>query len=221
MKKAMLIILLFFSVRYAMGQSDTSELKEIFTVLYSEYSLSVNRTVVYDENTKDLYGFGIGMYHNFMKDKWLNVLIGLEYNRTSQHKEYIYEGHTESYSDVTINMNTISFPAEVRFNVGKKVKWFLALGAYFELPAYVGMIGTQHIAYYQDSTFTFKTTEYKGSYSGKYAWNYGVSCGTGLKIPINKHELIIKPDFKWGVRDFGDINETYNRYIRFMVGFSL
>lgn len=36
-----------------------------------EISISLNKTNLKDENTKDMYGFGIGVYQSFMSNKIL------------------------------------------------------------------------------------------------------------------------------------------------------
>lgn len=82
----------------------------------NEFQISVNRTLQQDENTEDRFGFGLGAYHSFRKEKKLNIIAGLEFNRTSQFKKSLNEGHSAQSTDITYNINCASIPIGVRLN---------------------------------------------------------------------------------------------------------
>ena len=63
----------------------------------------------------------------------VNLTFGVEYNRTNQFKKSMYLGHYAHSTDITYNLNMISFPVGVRLNVGKKIKVFLEGGGYADL----------------------------------------------------------------------------------------
>jgi len=55
-----------------------------------------------------------------------------------------------------------------------------------------------------------------------YRINFGISGGIGLRIPIQRYEILLKGDYKLGMRDIsGGYGSIYNRYWRFTVGFKI
>ena len=220
MKKIILISLICLFTKNLFAQNDS--VKSLLEII-NEYSVSVNRTVVCDYNTRDRVGFGFGLYHSFFSKKRINLTMGLEFNRTGQFKKQEYNGHFSYATDITYNINSLSFPVEMRYNIGKKIRWFFAVGAFFEVTVGGNNKGTLHSYSLHDSTFTLTIEDYKYKNIGGGIVDLGFSCGTGLKIPVSKHKLIIKPDFKYGLKTFGN-NYYYNpiissRYIRLIIGF--
>ena len=64
-----------------------------------------------------------------------------------------------------------------------------------------------------------QTTSYEKLNADLYSFNFGVSLGLGLRIPIKKHELILKPDYKLGIRNLSPFLSVFdNSYFRFSVG---
>jgi hypothetical protein len=48
--------------------------------------------------------------------------------------------------------------------------------------------------------------------------NYGFSLGLGIRIPFDKFEVMIKPDYKLGLKKLYSYQDSiYNRYIRLAV----
>jgi len=82
MKNLILILSLAFLNTFAFGQSDS-----IF--FFDEFSVSINRTYLEDNNTNDGIGFGSGAYHTFFSRKIVTILFGVEFNRTVHFKEYM------------------------------------------------------------------------------------------------------------------------------------
>jgi hypothetical protein len=55
-----------------------------------------------------------------------------------------------------------------------------------------------------------------------HSFNFGASLGLGLRIPIKKHELILKPDYKLGIRNLSPTQSVFdNSYFRFSAGIRL
>ncbi len=111
---------LFFSLLILLGNSlYAQDVNELF---FDEASISFNRTNLVDDNTENRNGFGLGVYHSFFADKMVNLIFGIEYNRTNQFKKSMYEGHYATATDMTYHLNMASFPLGGRLNFGKKIK---------------------------------------------------------------------------------------------------
>jgi len=56
-----------------------------------------------------------------------------------------------------------------------------------------------------------------------YKPDFGCSGGVGLRIPVKKYEILLKGDYKWGMRNYFDYSRiaSYNGYWRFGVGFKM
>ncbi len=91
---------------------------------FDEFAISANRSGNTDQNAKDCYGFGLGAYHSFWSDKKLNIVTGVEYNRTSQFFASMYEGHFAHATDLNYTINCFSIPAGLRINFGSNLKFF-------------------------------------------------------------------------------------------------
>lgn len=61
--------------------------------LFNEFIVSLNRTTVSDNNTEGRFGFGLGMFRAFFNQKRCNLVVGLEYNRSSQLKKFVKVWH--------------------------------------------------------------------------------------------------------------------------------
>jgi hypothetical protein len=185
-----------------------------------EFGISANRTIIKNENISDRYGFGIGAYHSFLPDKMFNVIVGMEYNRTSYFIENLHGGHFDHYTDLTYHLNYISIPLGLRMNIGKKVKFFIETGGYADLIISSNRKGTEH-TYYPDSSNHEVYKDFKIDEKAGCSSSFGVYFGIGLRIPISKFELIIKPDYKFGLNLYLDMDQVYSRYVRLTVGFKI
>ncbi|MCK4922299.1 MAG: hypothetical protein KAS71_14705 [Bacteroidales bacterium] len=207
MRKLILIVILNLCSVIIYSQEDS-------TFSFDEFSVSINRSTVGDLNTEDRFGFGAGAYHNFRPGKRINLVFGLEFNRTSQFKKYMYAGHFASSTNITYIFNSFSMPLSLMINFGNKTKVFLETGTYIDTN-WGNRKGTMH---------TFYTNEFHKEYDfdekiSNNGPNLGVSIGMGLNIPVSKFTLIIKPEIKYGLfalSIYGD--KVYNRYFRFMIG---
>jgi len=191
MKKMIIIIYITFTITQVYGQSQDS------LYIKNEISISINQTNVKDNNTENKIGFGFGGAFLFMSEKRINLLLGIEYNRTNQLKKYLYISHGSSLINTTYHINSILIPLTARINFFKKTKMFIETGVYFE-------------------------ANFNKTISGFYE-NYGTSIGIGLKIPILKHEYIIKTDYKYGFLGFdpGLDENFYTRYYRLIIGIKI
>jgi hypothetical protein len=211
-----LSIFIFFAITFLQTQG-----QEKFDFFFDEIAISVNRTNLENENTEDRYGFGIGINHSFRQEKSLNIMFGLEYNKTSQFKKNMYEGHYADATDLTYNINYISVPIGLRYNVGKKVKIFTEFGGYADLNINTNRQGTLH-TYLPNDNNQIDYKEMPIDERISLANSYGIYVGIGIRIPIYNYELIIRPDFKYGINElYSYQDDIYNRYFRLSIGLKM
>lgn len=215
MKHCILIIgLIFFLGKVSNGQNSNQ-------FFFDEFQISLNRTNLQNNNTEDRYGFGFGAYHSFMPNKRINLVFGLEYNRTSQFKKSMYEGHYAHTTDLTYNLNCFSVPIGFRFNIGSKTKLFLETGGFADLVINSNRTGTMHTNL-PDENNQIKYTETEIDEKAKLSSSIGLYMGIGVWIPISKFELIVKPDYKFAMNKlYSYQDDIFNRYFRINVGLKI
>jgi hypothetical protein len=192
--------------------------QDVNELFFDEAVISFNRTNLKDDNTENRNGFGLGVYHSFFAKSRVNLTFGAEYNRTSQFKKYMYVGHYAHSTDITYNLNMISFPVGARLNIGNKVKVFADAGGYADVMIKSTSKGMLHTylpdqygqVVYKDVPFDQKAD--LSSVIGAYA-------GLGIRIPLSLFELVIRTDYKYGFNElYSDRDNIYNRYWRISVG---
>lgn len=189
------------------------------TIFFDEFHLSLNRTTVKDENTKDMYGFGFGACHSFFPFKRLNIILGIEYNQTNQFKKNMYEGHFANATDLTYNLNCISIPMGLRVNIGSKTKVFIETGGFADIVVSSTRKGTM-INYYPYGSMGNKNTEINEK--AGLLNTFGIYIGLGLRIPISRFELVVNPEYKLGVKKLHtNHNDIFNRYFRVNIGLKI
>ncbi|MCL2289431.1 MAG: PorT family protein, partial [Bacteroidetes bacterium] len=150
------------------------------------------------------YGFGAGVHNAFFNQKRWNLIIGLEYNVVFRNMVFLLD-------DVGGHYHYIGIPINVRVNFGKKVKFFIEAGAFFD-----PLVLEKRKPIEKDISTTEKTI---------YVYNpdFGISGGVGLRIPVKKYEILIKSDYKSGMRHLFDYSfiTRFNSYWRFAVGFKM
>jgi len=99
MKSFFLLLILIIFGNSLLSAQESDDRKKIFPI--NEFTFSLNRTAVADENTQDRFGFGIGLYYVFFNQKRCNLITGLEYNRNVQFKKTMYAGHYGNDYNVT------------------------------------------------------------------------------------------------------------------------
>ncbi len=214
MKKVYLltIVLLASSLLYSQNNSP---------LFFDEFSTSLNKSNLDNRISEEGFGFGFGVYKNILLEKLVNLVPGFEFNRSVQYFEYMSSGHYGNYTDVTVCVNTLSFPVNARINFGHKFKFFLEGGVFLDFTLGNKRKGMSH--FYQPGTgeppdegFPF---EDKLNLEGI---NYGLSMGLGISIPVSGISLIIKPDYKFGVRALYSYQDSvFNRYFRLSVAIKL
>src|SRR5688572_3147408 len=103
MKRSILILLNLFSFPALFAINDS-----LFPL--NEFSVSFNQTILKDNNTENGQGFGLGAYRSCLKKKHFDIICGLEFNRTTQLKKFMYDGHFSHYSNTKYHINSISIP---------------------------------------------------------------------------------------------------------------
>jgi len=73
----------------------------------------------------------------------------------------------------------------------------------------------------ENNVLTYKVSDFKEK-TKLASLNYGVVGGIGLSIPFDKFEMVIKPDYKFGLRELDSFSTSFfNSYIRLNIGFKI
>lgn len=198
------------------GQKDTNN------IIFNEFNISLNNTTLPTVDFEQELGFGMGAYRSVMNHKKVNFIFGLEYNLNRQFFDTTYEGHFANATNVQYTIHNVSIPFNLRYNVGHNIKAFVELGAFLDLIINSKRKGVMHTYYPGENntiiynTFTFNE---KAKITGP---NYGVCGGIGIKIPIKLRELLIKTDYKFGMRELNSAaTDFYIRYFRISIGINI
>jgi hypothetical protein len=215
MKALFTTFLLLSSILFIYGQKDSVPL------LFNEFNVSLNRTVVSDNNTKERFGFGIGIYRSILNQKKINLIFGLEYNISRQFKKKISGDRWTTYKDVEYRIQSITLPFNIRFNIGKSVKFFIDAGGFVEVNHHAKAKGVEYTGIGYGTNYRYYIIPFNEARNVAIV-NYGFTAGFGIRIPVKKTELIIKTDYKHGFRDLIDqiypMDSMDNRYIRLIIG---
>ncbi len=145
-------------------------------------------------------------------------MLGMEYNRTSQFKKSMYEGHYSNATDLTYTMNFFSIPLGLRLTMGTKTKFFIEAGGFADLMISAKRTGTLG-TYATDTTNQVNYTEQQLVQKVGLSSSFGLYGGIGVLIPISKIELVVKPDYKLGLNKlYSEQEDIYNRYFRLTIG---
>ena len=211
MKNWIIIISIVLLPSISFGQIDT-------VTAINEFKLAINRTNIQDSYSENLFGFGLGVYHVFLQNKKVNLVTGLEYNRTNQLKKSIYDGHFAHKTNVTFNINCISIPMTARINFGRKIKIFLNTGLFIDLSIGGREKGTMK-TYFTNENDQLESRVFQYSQKSRLGSNYGFILGVGIDIPLYKYRIIVEPDYKFGMRNiYQEMDEIRNRYFRINIG---
>jgi hypothetical protein len=207
-----LFFLILIPLCHSLYAQDVNEL------FFDEASISFNRTNLANDNTENRNGFGLGVYHSFFAKSTLNLTFGVEYNRTSQFKLSMYEGHYAHATDLTYHLNMASFPLGVRLNIGKKIRFFIEAGGYADLMLKSTREGIMH-TYFPDENDQIVYKDYPIDEKAKLSSVMGVYSGLGIRIPVSTFEIVIKSDYKLGLQDLYSYMDTVNNtYWRIAAG---
>jgi len=195
--------------------------QNVVSFFFDEFAISVNRSVNTGKDAEGLYGFGLGVYHSFRSDKKLNIITGIEYNRTSQFFDSMYEGHFAHATDLTYIINCFSIPAGLRINFDSNLKVFIETGAFADLVFNSNRTGTMH-SYLPDDNNQMNYTEQEIDQKVKLSDSFGFYLGLGIRIPVSKFEVIVKPDYKFGINELYSYQEAiFSRYFRLNIGLKI
>jgi len=153
-------------------------------------------------NNSNVSGFVTGLYNVFFNQKRCNLITGVEYNVKFRNIILLE-------NDFRGRFHYIGIPVNARVNFGKKVKFFIEAGGFFDPIVIEKRIFAKHeIPANKKTVFIHKP-------------DFGFSGGVGLRIPIKKHEFLIKIDHKLTMRRFFDFSRTadLNGLWRIGVGF--
>ena len=196
MKYHFLILVVFLGTIFSVSAQDS--VKKQFS---PEFKLSFNFS---NKTLLGGYGFGVGFYNAFFSQKRCNLITGLEYNVVFRNMIFLEDDFQGRY-------HYIGIPANVRVNFGKKVTFFIEAGVFFD-----PIVIEKRIFYEKE-----KSKEAKTTYMHKP--DFGFSGGIGLRIPVKKHEILVKSDYKLAMIRFFDYSRIHflNEYWRFGVGFKI
>jgi outer membrane protein assembly factor BamA len=216
MKK--LIIILFWALSFfsAFGQEENNPF------FFKEFYISINRTNLSDDNTENRYGFGLSANRIAMEHRKINFVFGFEYNLTKQFKNKTYEGHYAHATDLEYTLNNLSVPLNFRVNFGKNNKVFFETGLFLDLIFGSQRKGKIHTyAPDENNVITYKVSDFEEN-ARLSTLNYGIAGGIGLRVPFDKFEMIIKADYKLGIRELDSFKTSIlNSYIRLNIGVRL
>jgi hypothetical protein len=160
----------------------------------------------------------LGIYHSFFAHSMANLTFGIEYNRTSQFKKSMFEGHYAHSTDLTYHLNMVSFPLGPRLNFGKKVKVFIEAGGYADLMLKSTREGIMHTNIPDENDQVVNKT-YPIDEKAKLSSVMGVYSGLGVRIPVSSFELVVRGDYKLGLHDLYSYMDTVNNtYWRISIG---
>ena len=121
--------------------------------------------------------------------------------------------------NTTKTINSIGVPVCFRVNMGKKVKFFVEAGTFFDLYIFGREKGRFKVVLYSPTDSTRKIDR---PFDRKILYkmpNFGIQGGIGLRVPIQKHEILFKGDYKWGIRNLIGYDAFRYGYWRFSIGF--
>ena len=212
-------VILSFGLVLCLGKLSCGQGKDVF--FFNEFQISLNRTYLHNDNTEDRFGFGLGAYHAFRADKKLNIVFGLEYNRSSLFKKSMYEGHFAHFTNVTYHLNSLSIPLGLRLTMGSGIKIFIEIGGLADLVISSNRSGIKHSFVPNENN---QLVYNKTGIDEKAELNdaIGVYFGLGIRIPVSGFELIVKPEYKFGLRPlYSYQDEIFSRYFRINIGLKI
>jgi len=214
-------------------------MKYIFTILFSstflhlataqeathpivdQVMISINTSLEKNSNTENRVGYGLGIYHTFLPENWINFNTGIEFNSTRQFEKSQPVGHFISYENLTYSKNCISLPLNLRVTVGQKRLFFFEIGGFWDAVISSNKKGTLHSAI-PDGNGEVQDQYKDIDEDAGLASSLGVSFGIGIRIPCNEFDLVIKPDYKQIFNEeYGDNYHVLRKYMRINMGITL
>lgn len=204
--KSHILVLFFLPVFIVNAQENSIKIAR-------EFLISGNRTTSFSSAVENRNGFGAGIHVLFMEDRPVNLIMGLEFNRSgSMQKEILISNYIWN-ENVVYKTNCISFPIGFRYNLGTKTKIFAEAGIFSNLMLWTKETGITH----QTVPTNYITYEFEDLYY--LGRSFGFSFGAGIRIPVSRFEFIIKPDYRLTLIPL-QLNgvEIYDSYLRLNLG---
>ncbi|MBN3034539.1 MAG: hypothetical protein JW861_03070 [Bacteroidales bacterium] len=188
---------------------------------FNTASASANRTLVGDDNSAGRWGYGLGLYRLFSDSALIRPCLGVEYNHSSQFKNYVDLGLLLKMHDATFTLHSISFPAGVRAFIGRRINFFFTLGVFLDLQISSRYRGTVY-QYDPISPGVYTTSSAKVDADAFLARiNAGPMADIGIRFPMNHHHLLIGSGIRYGIPDIGkNTVEYFNRLGVLFIAFS-
>ena len=211
--RVLIIIILIVIVNTANCQDEKK--KDFFIdELYISYNRSVNVNTV----SKD--GFGIGLKILILDSENYNVVMGLSFNRTNQFNSHLILSSGNVLSNVTHNINSLSFPMYFRYYFDSSNKYFFQTGIFVDV-----MKGRVKGDYVDIPKSGFGKTSYIDRDASLNNPVLGLHIGFGVIIPMLGQKFILKPDFKFVLNNLLGYNYTRdylgNWYSRISIGIKI
>jgi len=218
MKKTILYLIVLILPLVSVSQ-------EKWMLTLDEITLSGNRTFEQSDYAEGRFGFGAGIYHSFLKEHRLNIITGLEYNRTGQFFDGENTGHFSHNENVTYHFNNLAIPIGLRASMGKKTKFFFEGGGFADFPLYTKKQGMYYYSYPVIEEDTIYMESGQGEFNEKSSSIpfVGIYFGGGVIIPSSKIGWIIKSDYKYGLTEIFEpgYGSGRGRYLRLILGIRL
>ena len=210
------IILFFITILFAASVFGQEEEKKKNTFPFQEFTVSINRTNVSSFGNENRFGGGAGMYHSYTPKERLDLMLGIEYNYTSQFASIEYQGAIKHREDVTFHIHDLSVPLSFRLNIGRKVKYFVEPGFSFDFALLARKNGYGFYPAGREEMMTQFSLNAKGMIGSP---RLGAFLGMGVRIPMKGIEWIVKADYKIGTRLRGtDDYKLHQHYYRLGIG---
>lgn len=184
--------------------------------LNNEFIISMNWSKPTESFTSDNLGFGLGAHHLFLSHHTLNLIVGIEYNFTSQYINRLDAGARTRTVNSTYYINSLTFPLGLRVNIGKKNTFFIETGFFGDVTLTSRQKGSRQIqSYDENNNLITQTIEY--NHDANFSSCVGIYLAMGFKISTSKFDLIIKPEARHALNDLHYFG-IYTSYIRLAFG---
>lgn len=194
----MLFLLFCFTTVSSLAQQNA------YKNIVNELSASLNQSIVNRAGDYGKYGAGIGVYHVFNDSGWIQPLVGLEYNYSSQFNAYATESHFTYAQDMTYQLHYFSIPLVCRFILGKKYKLFFDPGVYLDNDIKVRRTGFLY------NNFELNSKKVNENVSANRVFGFQIGLGTG--ITFRKKTLFVKCDIKFPFGESAGNYESINNF---------
>jgi hypothetical protein len=204
-----LILLFCFSSGFASRDS----------LFFNEFAVSANVSGITERDTKEMPGFGLGVYHSFRKDEFLGFTYGFEFNLTRHYFLSVYESHFSSLKDAKYTICSLSVPLLWRLNYSaKKLKYYFEGGFFLDVSVFTYRKAMAHRCTVVNNILVCSEDKLSEKL-GPGGFNLGPSVGIGTSIPFYTNELLLRLDCKLGLIPWGAKEvDLLNRYLRLTVG---